>query len=264
MKKKSLLLFMAIGLVLSSCMSDDKLADKLKKVLKDKPEILHEVIKSDPAGFMLAVQDAAQNAKAEMEKRRNDDEKKKFEKSFEAPLKPDLAGLEVRGTKGAPIVLVEYSDFECPFCTRGYDTVMKFMEKYEGKVQFIYKHLPLSFHAQAMIASQYYEGIKMQNPEKAFKFHDAIFAKQKKLKNGEPFLKAEAKKLGVDMSKLAKDIKSDKVKKQIEADMKEAAEFGIQGTPGFVLNGIPIKGAYPLSHFDMIIDELKKRKLISL
>jgi protein-disulfide isomerase len=66
------------------------------------------------------------------------------------------------------------------------------------------------------------------------------------------------------MSKLLKDAKSDAVNKRIDEDMKEAEKFGIQGTPGFVLNGVPIKGAYPISHFDKIIEELKKRKKLSL
>jgi len=249
----------------TSCVNDKKIAESMKKALKDDPTILHEAIKADPAGFMTVLQTAAQEAKGAMEQQRAEGEKKKFEESFSNPLKPEIRSDEsVRGTKGAPIVLVEYSDFECPFCTRGFTTVTEFMKKYEGKVQFIYKHLPLSFHKQAMIASQYFEAIRLQNEDKAFKFHDAIFAKQSKLRAGESFLKAEAKKLGVNMGKLATDVKSEKVKERIEADMKEAAKFGIQGTPGFVLNGIPIKGAYPVSYFDKIIEELKKRDMLKM
>jgi protein-disulfide isomerase len=239
--------------------------EKLGKMLKENPELIHEAIKADPAEFMMVLQEAARDAKGAMEDKKREAEKKAFEESFKNPLKPEIRDDEsIRGTKGAPIVLVEYSDFECPFCSRGFNTVTQVMEKYEGKVQFIYKHLPLSFHPAAMIAAQYYEAIRLQSEEKAFKFHDAIFANQRKLKNGKKFLEAEAKKLGVNMSKLKKDVDSDKVKKRIEADMAEAAKFGIQGTPGFVLNGIPIKGAYPLSHFDKIIGELKERKLINL
>lgn len=263
MKRMKLLSVLAAAsiLILPACVSKDK----LKQTMKENPEILYEAIKADPAEFMMVLQEAAQNAKGAMEEKKREAEKKAFEDSFNNPLKPEIRGDEsVRGTKGAPIVLVEYSDFECPFCSRGFNTVSSFMDKYPGKVQFIYKHLPLSFHPAAMIASQYFEAIRLQDEEKAFKFHDAIFANQRKLKNGEKFLKAEAKKLGVNMSKVAKDIKSDAVNDRIKADMEEAAKFGIQGTPGFVLNGIPIKGAYPLSHFVKIVEELKKRKLIEI
>jgi len=213
----------------------------------------------------MVVQQAAQDAKSVMEQKKREAEAKAFEESFNNPLKPQIRDDEsIRGTKGAPIVLVEYSDFECPFCSRGYNTVTEILNKYKGKVQFIYKHLPLSFHQQAMVASQYYEAIRIQNEKKAFDFHDAIFNNQRKLKNGEAFLKAQAKKLGVNMSKLAKDVKSDAVKKRIDEDMAEAAKFGIQGTPGFVINGIPVKGAYPLSHFVKIVDKLKEKNMISL
>jgi protein-disulfide isomerase len=141
---------------------------------------------------------------------------------------------------------------------------MELMEKYKGKIRFAYKHLPLSFHPQAMPAAQYYEAIRLQSPEKAWQFHDEIYKNQRKLQNGEAFLKEIAKKLKVDMAKLAKDAKSEGVQKRIDADMAEAAKYGFQGTPGFLINGIPVKGAYPTSHFDGLIEELKKRGKISL
>lgn len=263
MKNFKFLSIMAVAsiLILPACVSKDK----LKQTMKENPDILYEAIKADPAEFMMVLQEAAQNAKGAMEEKKREAEKKAFEESFNNPLKPEIRSDEaIRGTKGAPIVLIEYSDFECPFCSRGFNTVTEFLGKYEGKVQFVYKHLPLSFHPAAMIAAQYYEAIRLQNEEKAFLFHDAIFANQRKLKNGEKFLKAEASRLGVNMGKLAKDIKSDAVNDRIKADMEEAAKFGIQGTPGFVLNGIPIKGAYPLSHFVKIVEELKKRKLLDI
>jgi protein-disulfide isomerase len=116
-----------------------------------------------------------------------------------------------------------------------------------------------------MIAAQYLEAIRLQNPKAGWKFHDMIFENQSKLKSGnEAWLKKIAKKLGMNMKRLAKDVKSDKVKARIAADMKEATKFGISGTPGFILNGIPIKGAYPLSHFKKIVGELTKRGLLKL
>jgi protein-disulfide isomerase len=142
--------------------------------------------------------------------------------------------------------------------------VMELMAKYKGKIRFAYKHLPLSFHPQAMPAAQYYEAILLQSPEKAWEFHDEIYKNQRKLQNGEAFFKELAKKLKVDMVKLAKDVKSEAVQKHIDADIAEAGKFGFQGTPGFLLNGIPVKGAYPASHFDGLIEELKKRGKITL
>jgi protein-disulfide isomerase len=239
--------------------------EDIKKMLKENPDIITESIKANPAKFIEALNEAVKSAQEGEGKRREEDEKKQLEASFNNPLMAEIRSDEsFRGDKNAPITLIEYSDFECPFCSRGFNTVMELMEKYKGKIRFAYKHLPLSFHPQAMPASQYYEAIRIQSEDKAWKFHDAIYKNQRKLQNGEAFLKAEAKALGVDMNRLAKDVKSEVVQSRIDADMAEAAKFGFQGTPGFLLNGIPVKGAYPASHFDGLIEELKKRGKITL
>lgn len=259
--KRSLFVIGALVLAVSCTTSKED----LKKLIKENPDIITESIKANPAKYIEALNEAVKSAQEGEGKRREEEEKKQLENSFNNPLQADIRSDEsFRGNKDAPITLVEYSDFECPFCSRGFGTVMELMKKYEGKIRFVYKHLPLSFHPQAMPAAQYYEAIRMQSPDKAWKFHDAIYSNQRKLQNGEAFLKEEAKKLGVDMKKLAADVKSEKVQSRIDADMAEAQKFGFQGTPGFLLNGIPVKGAYPTSHFDGLIEELKKRGKITL
>jgi protein-disulfide isomerase len=259
---KSLLFVLGALFLATSCTTSK---EDLSKMMKENPEIITDAIKANPTKFIDALNEAVKIAQEGEGKRREEDEKKQLEESFNNPLQPALGPDTVyRGNKDAPITLVEYSDFECPFCSRGFNTVMELMQKYEGKIRFVYKHLPLSFHPQAMPAAQYFEAVKMQSPEKAWKFHDAIYKNQRALQNGEKFLKEEAKKLGLDMKKLEADAKSEAVKTKIETDMAEAAKFGFQGTPGFLLNGVPVKGAYPTSHFDNIISELKKRGKINI
>jgi len=252
---------LAVALVLASCTSKDD----LKKMLKENPEIMTEAIEANPEKFIDALNSAVKIAQEGQGKKREDEEKKGLEESFNNPLQAEIRSDEsFRGNKDAPITLIEYSDFECPFCTRGYQTVMELMKEYEGKIRFAYKHLPLSFHPHAMPASQYYEAIRLQSPEKAWEFHDRIYKDQRKLQNGVAFLKGLAKELKVDMAKLEKDIKSPALKARIDADIAEAGKFGFQGTPGFLINGVPVKGAYPSAHFKSIIEELKKRGKISL
>ncbi len=258
--KSSILLVMALVMAVACTSKDD-----LKKMMKENPEIITEAIEANPEKFIDALNNAVKAAQEGQGKKREVDEKKALEDSFNNPVLAEIRSDEsFRGEKDAPITLIEYSDFECPFCSRGFNTVMELMEKYKGKIRFAYKHLPLSFHPQAMPAAQYYEAIRLQSEEKAWQFHDAIYKNQRALQNGEKFLKEEAKKLKVDMAKLAKDVKSEVVQKRIDADMAEAAKFGFQGTPGFLLNGIPVKGAYPTQHFDDLISELKKRGKITL
>lgn len=249
-----------LSAILVSCTTNQSFEENLKKTLNEKPEIITKLIENNPGKFISAFQSAAKKGQAELAQKRQLDEKKQLEESFNKPLVPKIRKDElIRGTKGAPITIVEYSDFECPFCSRGYNTISEVLKKYDGKVQFIYKHLPLSFHPHAMVASKYYEALRIQNEKIAIEFHDKVFEKQRDLKKGEKFLEALSKRLGANMSKLKKDLKSDKVKERIDEDMKEAAKFGMQGTPGFLINGVPLRGAYPLEKFDQIIIELEKR-----
>ena len=243
-----------------------KLEDKIASTLKDKPEVLVDAIKENPADFLSALQEAAVSARADMAKKKEENEKKQLEEYFENPLQPKIEKERAfLGSDDAPLVLVEYSDFECPFCKRGLKTVNDLREKYGDKIKFVYKHLPLSFHDNAKISSQYFEAIALQNSKKAYRFHDLLFAEQSKLKRGESFLKRIAKEAGADMKRLAKDLNSKEVLRRIEEDEKEAARFGIQGTPGFLLNGIPVKGAYPAEHFNKkIVDRLVKEGKVKI
>lgn len=255
----------AILVMTTACQTSTVNKDDLARTLKENPDIINQAILAHPAQYIETLQTAAKLAQEDLRKKQQDDEKTKLETSFSNPLVAVIRDDEaIRGTKGAPITLVEYSDFECPFCSRSYETVKNLLKKYEGKIQFVYKHLPLSFHEQAMISAEYYEAIRLQSNDKAFKFHDEIFQNQRKLKNGKAFLDETAKKLGVDMNRLKKDIASDKVKNRIAEDMAEAQKFGMEGTPGFLLNGVPIKGAYPEEYFEQILSELKQRGKLAI
>jgi protein-disulfide isomerase len=262
MKVKMLSLMLMMGFLFSSCQVNEK---QLREVLKKNPDILTDAIKENPSAFIDALNEAVKSAQGDQAKKREEEERKQLEESFNNPLVAKIRPDElIRGTKGAPITLIEYSDFECPFCKRGYQTVLSLLEKYKGKIQFVYKHLPLSFHPNAMPASQYYEAIRLQSEDKAVKFHDDLYENQSKIKLGEKYFDEVAKKLGVDMKKLAKDKNSQAVMDRINEDLEEAQKYGFNGTPGFLLNGIPVRGAYPQEHFDQLIEELKKRGKLKL
>lgn len=265
MNKITLSLAAGSCLFLMSCTSDKAMKDQIAKVLKENPTILTEAIEKNPAEFITALQNASKNAQEVMGKQKEAEEKKQLEESFNNPLVAEIRADEaIRGAKDAPITLVEYSDFECPFCTRGAETVNALLKKYEGKIRLVYKHLPLSFHDKAMISAQYFESIRIQDNNKAFLFHDEIFKNQARLKEGTAFLDSAAKKVGANMVKLKKDLNSDAVKNRIAADIEEAGKFGMQGTPGFLLNGVPVRGAYPAEYFTSLIDELQKRGKIKI
>lgn len=251
--KKFTLLSTLVALVLAGCASKDQ----LKKTLEDNPEIVINVIEKHPLKFMEALNKAAQDAR----KQQFEDEEKKqsqaMEEEFKNPKTPEVdTKRAIFGKADAKITIVEYSDFECPFCTRGYRTVKEVKDKYKDQVRVVYKHLPLDFHPTAEPAARFFEAVAIDaGAGAAEKFHDYVFENQEKLKSGkEKFLEEAAKKAGANLSKVKTLISSEEVTKRIEADKAEAAKFGFSGTPGFLINGVSLRGAYPANEFAKIID----------
>lgn len=244
----------------TSCTSDTNFKSNLEKTLSENPEIITDLIKKNPEKFLSAFQDMAKDARRNAEKNRAEQETQEIETYLKKPMKFEVRKDElIRGTKDAPITIVEYSDFQCPFCAKGAEIVDEILKKYDGKVAFIYKHLPIdSIHPTARLASKYYEAVRILDGQKAFKFHDILLQNQQKIRLGEKYLESVVKELGLNLSKVKKLVKSEEVSKRIEADEKEAATLGFSGTPGFLVNGIPVRGAYPVEHFDKIISKILK------
>lgn len=142
------------------------------------------------------------------------------------------------GPADATVELVEFSDFECPYCARAAEAVSEVKKKYGDRVKFSFRHFPLSFHANAKPASQYAHCANEQ--EKFWPLHDEIFANQKGLA-GEG-LKTAAEKAGLDMEKLQACLSSGRADEAIAEDMKKGGEVGVQGTPSFFINGRPFEG----------------------
>lgn len=240
-----------IGL-LASC------SELVKKTIQDNPKIVFEAIKKDPAGFMEVVREAAQEAQKKEIQAAQESEEKAREDEFTNPKKPDLANRAVLGNNDAPITIVEYSDFQCPFCQRGASTVVQVLKEYDGKVNLLFKHLPLEGkHPNARRGSEYFEAIAIQDPAKAYEFKKLIFDNQNETYgDAEKLYKNLAKKAGADLAKVEADLKAkkDQIAKNIDADIQEASKFGFNGTPGYLINGVSLKGAYPVEEFKKVID----------
>lgn len=260
MKKSALWLSVVLGLVIAvGCTSKQQ----VQKVIEDNPEIVFAAIKKNPKKFVETVNEAVRSAQEGAREDEAKEEQARMEEEFKNPKTPAIEeGRVIFGNASAPITIVEYSDFQCPYCSRGYQTMKEVMKSYGDKVRVVFKHLPLDFHPMAMPAAQYFEAIAKQDHKRAEKFHDMIFENQRELnEGGEKFLKATAKKVGADVAKVEKDIKSDAVKARIEADMEEAKKYEFSGTPGFLINGVSLRGAYPFPEFKKIIDrQLAEKK----
>ena len=168
-------------------------------------------------------------------------------------------GRIVRGNPAAPVTIVEFTDFQCPYCSNGARTVSALMGKYEGKIKLVVKHYPLPFHPAALPAALYFEGIAAQSPDKAWQFYDALFANPRQLMEGEEYLKKVAAGVGADMQKLEKDVRSPETYKKIAADKQEFEQAQYDGVPVFIINGKAIVGAQPPQKFIEIIDAALKK-----
>lgn len=248
------LAFVLSTLTLAGCAPS---ASQLKAAIEKDPSIVFAAIEKDPAKFIEVVNKAAQDAQKVAGDRAAQDEKKSRDEEFKNPLKPELqAGRVIFGKADAPITIFEYSDFQCPYCSRGFQTIQQVRKEYGDKVKIVFKHLPLDFHPLAMPAAKYFEAIARQGHDKAEKFHDSVFQNQGQMKDkGEKMFADIAKKLGVDMKKLEADLKDEAIAARIAADMEEARSFNMSGTPGFIINGVSLRGAYPFPEFKAIIDQ---------
>ena len=252
MKAFKLFMVLAVAAGLSGCMGKDS----LKKTLKENPDILVEAIEENPAKIMDALNNAVRKAQQQQFEDREKGLTQEREEEFKNPKTPAIADSRAWGNKSAPITIVEYSDYECPFCKRGYATVEEVKKKYGDKVRVIFKNLPLDFHPMAMPAAQYHEAVMLQGADKGKKFHSYVFENQQNLgTKKEKFLEEAVKKAGADLAQAKKDMNSDAVKKLIAEDMEEAKKYGFNGTPGYLINGVSIRGAYPIEEFSKIIDQ---------
>ncbi len=242
-----------LAFVLTACAPSAK---QLKEAIEKDPSIVFVAIEKDPEKFIEVVNKAARDAQAKGAEKAQQDESKKRDEEFANPLKAKIdENRAILGPKDAKITIVEYSDFECPYCTRGYQTIKEVLKAYPNDVRIVFKHLPLDFHPKALPAAKYFEAVARQGADKAYKYHDAIFEGQSELRTkGEAFMKEAAKKAGADMKKLEKDLADPKLMDRINEDMEEAKQFNFSGTPGFLINGVSLRGAYPFSEFKTIID----------
>src|SRR3989338_3918479 len=169
----------------------------------------------------------------------------------------DMEGLldddEVRGDEDAPVTIIEWSDFECPFCARFYtDTLPSIEQEYikTRKVKLIYRDFPLSFHPNAQKAAEAAECAGEQG--KYWEMHDMLF--EQGVQGGVTGFKQYAKNLGLNTAKFDTCLDTGTMAAEVRADMADGSSAGIQGTPGFLVNGKLISEAQPFTVFKQVID----------
>lgn len=155
----------------------------------------------------------------------------------------------IKGAHAAKVTIVEYSDFECPFCARAEPTIKQILEKYPDDVQLVYKHFPLPSHSNSWKAAEASECAAEQG--KFWEYHDILFENQDALYI--TMLKDYAKQLGLNTEEFDACLDSGSMKARIENDKQEGESLGVSGTPAFFVNGKMISGAQPFSVFDAAV-----------
>ena len=161
-------------------------------------------------------------------------------------------GAPIRGKADAPVTLVEFSDFHCPYCKRVQSTLTKVLEKYPGKIRLLFRHLPLdALHPQARSAAE--ASWCAQDQGKFWEYHDVLFEQAPKA--AEDDLKHYAERVGLNTEKFASCLFQSVHHDAVQRDIDEVTKLGMSGTPAFFINGRPLSGAQPFEKFVQVIDE---------
>jgi len=225
--------------------------EQLRSTLMQNPDILVDVMKRHRGKFVGIMNSQDQARPMDIAS---------LEEQFRNPKKPEIdTKRPIRGKMQAPITIVAYSDFQCPFCSRGEQSIDEVRKKYPNQVKYLFKHFPLKFHAMAMPAAKAYEAIALQSKDKALKYQEELFHNQAALnQEKEAYLEKAAAKVGADVARMKKDMESDRVSKQIEKDMEEGRQMGVRGTPAFLVNGVFVSGARPPKDFEDLVERWLK------
>lgn len=156
----------------------------------------------------------------------------------------------IRGNKNAKVTIVEYSDIQCPFCSRYHETMLQVMKNYPDKVRWVFRHFPLeSIHPYARKAAEAAECAGEQG--KFWEYTDKLYANQSSLNT--EYLSIAAKELGLNVGKLESCLSSGKMAAKVSSDLQQGQDLGVKGTPGSFVNGKSVPGAVPYSTLEGMI-----------
>jgi protein-disulfide isomerase len=182
--------------------------------------------------------------------------KYKVDKKLE-PLRAEVAAVgPAKGPENAPVTIVEFSDFQCPFCSRINPTLEQVRAKYGDKVRIVFRQFPLEMHAEAYKAAE--ASLCANDQGKFWEMHDAMFKNQQQL--AVDGLKAQAAQLGLNAESFNSCLDSGKYKAKVAEDLQAGTAAGVSGTPALFINGRFINGAVPLEQISEVIDDELRRK----
>ncbi|MBF0170871.1 MAG: thioredoxin domain-containing protein [Nitrospinae bacterium] len=240
-----LVLLFALSLFLApvGAAAEDRAAIEkiVENYIRTHPEVVMEALQKYQDQQRLAQEEAA------------------FQESVRDRVTVPLGDAPAFGPKDAPITLIEFSDFQCPYCARSFATVEGIVRKYKGKLRIVFKHNPLPFHAKARPAHK--ASIAAHRQGKFWPYREILMTRQGEWSAGDTpkLLNKYAAEAGLDLTRFAKDMADPKLDALIDADMAQGQKIGVQGTPTYVVNGALVRGARDADYFERVIAATKKK-----
>ncbi len=227
----------------------EELGRVLRQLLREDPDIVLDVLR-DNSELVLDIAQQGSN------QRRLKILSSQWKQELDTVRPVALDERPIRGEANAPVTVVAFSDFTCPYCTQAAATIGSLLRDNPGKIRFIFKHFPLEGHRFARMAAEYYVAASFQDSDKAWAFYDNLFRSGKDLNEaGEAFIKQAAEAAGLDMKKLGADLrgKASKIRAIIDEDIADGQALGFQGTPNFLVNNLIVRGALSKDLFNRAI-----------
>ncbi|NER52981.1 MAG: thioredoxin domain-containing protein [Symploca sp. SIO1A3] len=233
--KQALLLLLCLACLLYSLPAQAAtLEEKVLQIIRNNPEVIIESVQA----YQLQQQQL-------VEKRRQ-----AFLEELKTNPKAVIGSSPTTGATELKTILVEFSDFQCPFCGKAQETLKPLIAKYQDEVTLVYKHFPLvSIHPQAMPAAKAAWAADQQG--KFWEYHDALFSQQDKL--GEEFYLDLAQTLNLDLELFNRDRNSNAADAAIQQDLQLAAKLELSGTPSFLIQSEKFSGAVQLSAIEKVL-----------
>lgn len=226
----------------------------------DSAESLHKCLQDEKTACGLAKQTAGLVAMGIKQGYNETDILNKVAEFVEAAKKTydfQLSNVPHKGPKDAPVRIVEFADFQCPHCKAANGILEEVVDKYGDKVVYYYKQFPLQSHPEALLAS--HAALAAHKQDKFWPMHDLLFEHQRTLDQDQ--IMTFARRIGLNMSKFKKDMKSQEVDTMVRADRQEGDEAGIQGTPAIFINGRRYMGPTDVEGLSQTIDaEIEEAK----
>jgi protein-disulfide isomerase len=240
--------------------------DKFKEIVDDEIARAEKMVGAGvPKGQLYAAfQESAKTSPGGDKPSQERAKKKRRRPDPDAVYKVPTGDSPAKGPENALVTIVEFSEFQCPFCSRVLPTMKKIQEEYGNDVRIVFRHNPLPFHDNAMPAAIAAHEVYEQGGDRKFwQYHDILFENQRALTRDN--LEKWAKQIGgINMGKLKKALDTKAHKSKIEKDQQLARSLGASGTPAFFINGRNLRGAQPFPAFKSVIDEelAKAKKMV--